>query len=201
MVLAGALALAGKKLSGSQLIVALNWGALFVHQYEEYQDPGYFPGQFNRGVLKSDHPENYPLNADVAMWINTAMAYPFYALPILFPKKRWLGFAPVLFGMAQAIAHGIVFPRRAGARYSPGFLASFFLHTPLGIAYFCEVKEEDGSIPRSTWLKGLAYMVAFSVLGVALPNLLASRVKDSPYHFLPKQVGSYAVKKGAVRKP
>ncbi len=195
MALGGALALAGKRLSRPQLIAALNWGALFVHQYEEYQDPGYFPGQFNRGMLKSDHPENYPLNADVAMWINTAIAYPFYALPIVIPKRRWLGMAPALFGMGQALGHGIVFPRRASARYSPGFLASFLLHVPLGIAYFREVKEEDGSIPRSTWLKSIAYTVAFALIGVAFPNLLASRVKDSPYRFRPEQVGSYAVKK------
>lgn len=197
MALGGALALTRKKLSGPQLISGLNWGALFVHQYEEYQDPGYFPGQMNRGVYKSDHPENYPLNADVAMWINTAIAYPFYALPILFPKRRWLGIAPALFGMGQALGHGIIFPRRAGARYSPGFLASFLLHVPLGIAYFRTAKEEDGSIPRSTWLKGIAYTVAFAVLGVAFPNQLASRVKDSPYRFRPEQVGPYAVKKAA----
>jgi hypothetical protein len=38
--------------------------------YEEYVYPGYFPGQFNRGVFNSDSPRNYPLNAQTAMVIN-----------------------------------------------------------------------------------------------------------------------------------
>jgi hypothetical protein len=43
-----------------------------------------------------------------AMCINTAIAYPFYILPVLFPAKRWLGIAPVLFGMSQALGHGVI---------------------------------------------------------------------------------------------
>jgi len=37
--------------------------------------PGYFPGQFNRGLCNSDSPRNYPLNARTAMVINTCLAY------------------------------------------------------------------------------------------------------------------------------
>ncbi|MFF9432049.1 hypothetical protein [Streptomyces sp. NPDC014746] len=39
------------------MLSALNWGALLVHQYEEYEDPGYFPGQFNKGLFKSAEPD------------------------------------------------------------------------------------------------------------------------------------------------
>jgi hypothetical protein len=92
MGLGGALALASIKnrLSWLQMISALNFGALLVHQYEEYEDPGYFPGQFNRGLFKRDLPEHYPLNTHTSICINTAIAYPFYILPVLFPaKKGW----------------------------------------------------------------------------------------------------------------
>jgi hypothetical protein len=41
--------------------------ALLAHQYDEYVDPDYFPGQFNRGMFKSDSPRNYPLNPQTAM--------------------------------------------------------------------------------------------------------------------------------------
>jgi hypothetical protein len=60
----GAIALAGSKLTKPQALSALNFGALLLHQYEEYQAPGYFPGQFNRGLFKSDSPRNYPHNTD-----------------------------------------------------------------------------------------------------------------------------------------
>ncbi|MBO0692995.1 MAG: hypothetical protein J2P58_08870, partial [Acidimicrobiaceae bacterium] len=74
MGVGGAAVLASGKLSRRQLLSTLNFGALLVHQYEEYVDPGYFPGQFNRGMLKSATPRNYPLNTNTAMLINTAFA-------------------------------------------------------------------------------------------------------------------------------
>lgn len=57
---AGALALTHRRMSKPQLLSALNMLALLVHQYEEYEDPGYFPGQFNGGVFHSDQPDRYP---------------------------------------------------------------------------------------------------------------------------------------------
>jgi hypothetical protein len=36
----------------------------------------------------------------------------------------------VLFGMGQAAGHGVIFPRVAGDKYGPGFLASALLHGP-----------------------------------------------------------------------
>jgi Protein of unknown function with HXXEE motif len=122
MALGGTTALAAGRMSKPQTLSAVNFGALLVHQYEEYQDPGWFPGQFNRGLFKSDSPRNYPLNTNTGMCINTAIAYPVYIAPVMFPKARWLGLAPVLFGMSQAVGHGVIFPRIAGDKYSPGFL-------------------------------------------------------------------------------
>jgi hypothetical protein len=68
-------------MSKPQLLSAANFGALLVHQYEEYEDFGWFPGQFNHGVLKSDQPRNYPLNQTTALCVNTVFAYPFYIAP------------------------------------------------------------------------------------------------------------------------
>ena len=86
--ISGATALAGSKLTKPQLFSALNFAALLVHQYEEYQAPGYFPGQFNRGLFKSESPRNYPLNPDITLWINTAIAYPVYLALVVFPRTR-----------------------------------------------------------------------------------------------------------------
>ena len=93
MALGGATALAAGRMSKPQTLSAVNLGALLVHQYEEYQDPGWFPGQFNRGLFKSDSPRNYPLNTNTGMCINTVIGYPFYIAPVVFPKARWLGLA------------------------------------------------------------------------------------------------------------
>jgi hypothetical protein len=191
----GATALAARKLTKPQLLAALNFGALLIHQYEEYQEPGYFPGQFNRGLLRSDSPQNYPLNTDIAMWINTAIAYPVYFAPVVFPAKKWLGLTPALFGFGQAVGHGIIFPRLGRVEgsaytYSPGFLASLLLHVPLGLAYVRAVRE-DGPISRADWVKSVAYLIAFAALGVAAPNALL-RDANSRYAFTEAQMGPYA---------
>lgn len=114
--LIGAVTVAARgRMTEPQSLSAANLMALMAHQYEEYVQPGYFPGQFNRGLFNSDSPRNYPLNPQTAIVINTALAYPFYLAPVLFPAKRWLGLAPVLVGWSQIVLHGIVIPAKAGA--------------------------------------------------------------------------------------
>lgn len=190
MAIGGATALAGRgKLTNLRALSALNLIALLVHQYEEYEDPGYFPGQFNRGIFKSDQPLNYPLNTHTGMCINTAIAYPVYVAPILFPKNPWLGIGPVLFGMSQAVGHGVIFPALSRSKYSPGFLASIFLHVPIGLAYLTALKA-TGRLDRAAWRKGIAYQFVFSALGVAAPNILM-RDKNSPHAFTVKQMGRF----------
>jgi hypothetical protein len=189
MVIGGALALFGKRLSRPQLFSALNFVALLVHQFEEYGFPSFFPGQFNGGMLKSEKPDRYLLNTNSATIINVAIAYPFYLLPLLFPKKAWLGLAPVLFGFTQVPAHGIVIPRMAKARYSPGFLASLFLHIPIGIAYIRSLLAEQ-PLTRADWIKAILMLPLFMVGGIMVPQQLF-KDKESPYRFTQEQVGAY----------
>jgi Protein of unknown function with HXXEE motif len=181
--------LSRKKRSRAQVLSALNLVALLLHQCEEYRVPGYFPGQFNAGVLKSEMPDHYPLNTQLAMIINTVLAYPVYALPVLFPRKVWLGLAPVLMGFGQVLIHGIVFPLRARARYGPGFVTALCLHLPIGIAYIRQIAHEQ-PVKRSDWMKGVISFIGFAVGGIAAPILLL-RDKESPYRFTEQQMGPY----------
>ena len=189
MVIGGSLALFGKRLSRPQLFSALNFVALLVHQFEEYRFPGFFPGHFNGGLLKSDTPDRYPLNTSSATIINVALGYPVYLLPLFAPKKAWLGLAPVVFGFAQALGHGIIFPRLAKARYSPGFLAALFLHVPIGIGYV-RVMQAEQPLKRSDWIKAIIFVPVFAVVGIIVPQQLF-KDKDSPYRFTQQQVGPY----------
>jgi hypothetical protein len=186
---AGALAMTHGRMSKPRLLSALNMLALLLHQYEEYEDPGYFPGQFNGGMFHSDQPDRYPLNTNTALIVNVPLAYTFYALPVAFPKHRWLGIAPVLFGFGQAVGHGLVFNRLAKDRYSPGFLASLLLHVPIGIQYLRALREEAPIEPADLRKAG-PYTVAFAVSSIAAPNALL-RDKNSPYRFTAKQVGRH----------
>ena len=125
------------------------------------------------------------------MCINAAVGYPYYLAPVLFPKVSWLGLSPVVFGMSQAVGHGVVFPRIAKAKYSPGFLASILLHVPIGIAYIKALRSR-GEIGRDDWGKTAALTLGVAVFGLGVPQML-TRNKNSPYEFSARQMGSYDV--------
>jgi hypothetical protein len=61
-----------------------------AHQYEEYVDPGYFPGMVNVAIFKSEQPRNYPFNPTSAMCANVFFRW-LYVPPLLVPKVKWLG--------------------------------------------------------------------------------------------------------------
>lgn len=191
LALSGVIALTSGRLARTQLFAAANLVALLAHQYEEYVEPGYFPGQFNRGMFKSDSPRNYPLNPQTTMIINTALAYPFYLGPVVLRRPKWLGLATVILGWSQVVLHGVVLPRRAGDRYGPGFLTALLLHLPIGIAYVRARQDED-PISRQDWRNGLAGAVGATLGGLVMPNL-ALRDKNSPYQFTAAQMGPHDV--------
>jgi len=190
MAAGGATALAARKMTPPQVLSAANLIALLVHQYEEYRDPGYGGTQINRvmgRVLKGGSPRNYPLNTHSAMCINTAIAYPIYMAPVLFPEKKWLGLGPVYFGMSQAGLHGILPKVVLGEWYGPGFLSSALLHVPIGVSYIRALRRA-GPVTGSDYRKGLGYAAVIVVFGLAAPNVLM-RKKDSPYAFTDAQMG------------
>ena len=189
IAIAGALALSGRRLSRPRLFSALNLAALMVHQFEEYGFPGYFPGMLNAGVFKSDKPDRYPLNTNSSLIVNAVAGYPFYLLAVLFPRRRSLALAPVLFGFAQAVFHGIVPPLRAKALYGPGLLTALFLHVPIGIGYIRAVGSER-PLERGELARAAACTLAFAALGIGAPLRLL-RNEESPFRFTEWQVGPY----------
>ena len=98
--------------------------------------------------------------------------------------------------MGQAVGHGIIFPRHAGDKYSPGFLASALLHVPIGITYIKAV-QADRPLARAEWAAAIAYTVIFAVAGVAGPNLVMHN-KNNPYAFTPAQMGHHGTQDPAA---
>jgi hypothetical protein len=192
MALGGASLLAGRKNQENlRALAVMNAMTMCAHQYEEYVDPGYLPGQINIGMFKSKQPLSWPFNPNGAMCANIFFRA-IYVPAMIWPKKKWLGLAPVLLGIFQAFAHGSLSVREATKtprKYSPGTLTAVMLHVPIGVAYLTALRAE-GPISRSDWMKSAAVLGGFLVLGVLTPNVaLADR--NSPYAFTAKQMGPY----------
>ncbi|MGH3436427.1 MAG: HXXEE domain-containing protein [Sciscionella sp.] len=191
MVLGGASLLLGRKTQTNlRALAVMNAMTMCAHQYEEYVDPGYLPGQVNVGVFKSDQPLNYPFNAHSAMCANISFRA-IYVPALIFPKVTWLGLPPVLLGIGQAFAHGVLMPRILHTKYSPGALTAALLHLPIGITYLTALRAQ-GPIGRDNWLKSLLVLLIFAILGVAAPNI-AGADKNSPHPFTDHQMGPYRI--------
>ena len=200
-------AVVGMALGGGSILVAsrkkpidlrtlaiMNSMTMAAHQVEEYVDPGYFPGQVNAGMFKSDQPLNYPFNAKSAALANLSFTA-LYAAPVIFPKHKWLGLAASIFGLGQVFAHWIGMPIYLRTRYAPGAWSAIFLQAPIGTAYIRSANA-GGPITRDEWIKAAAVGGVFIVFGVAAPNILGAD-KNSTYPFTVKQMGPYKVTAGA----
>ncbi len=146
-----------------QRLALMNFIVIFWHQFEEYRFPGGEAAITNMASQPKSETayDRYPLNQNNAMIINVAAAYIVYFLPVLFPNVIFLGFMPVLFGMAQFIIHGIITPKQIGNKiYSPGLLAVAFGHIPVG-AYWFYYTISNGLLDWKNILGGIIYLALF----------------------------------------
>lgn len=191
MALGGAsvLGFTRKKPANVRALAVMNSITMSAHQYEEYVDPGWFPGMANRALFKSDQPRNWPLNAQGLMCANWGFSA-LYIPPILFPKVKWLVLPGAVLGIFQAFAHGVLMPRAAHTRYSPGLLTSALLHVPIGVATIRGIRAEQGPISRVDWARSAAVVAGFFAVGVILPNAAYAK-RDSPYPISDRQLGHF----------
>ena len=195
MALGGASVLAAsrKKPIDLRTLAVMNSMTMAAHQVEEYAEPGYFPGQVNAGMFKSDRPLNYPFNAKSAALANLSFTA-LYAAPVVFPKARWVGLAGSFFGIGQVFAHWVGMPLLVKTKYAPGAWSALFLQGPIGMSYIRSAKAES-PITRDEWIKAGVVGGVFFVFGVAAPDFLGVD-KDSDYPFSIKQMGPYAERLG-----
>ena len=188
MALGAATTLAASKSSKPRLLPALNLGALGP-PVRGARRSGLVPRPGQPRGPNSDQPRTYPPNKTTALCVNTVFARPYHSAPVLFPRKKRAGPSPALFGMGQAAAHGVIFPRLAGDTCRPGFLASFFLHIPIGVTRIRARKAADG-LSGGDIAKAAACTVAFALAAVAGPNL-AGPDRNSPDAFTREQIGPH----------
>lgn len=170
------------KPSGMTLLLWLSLGSLFLHQFEEWRYPGYFPGMVNRAMFKSDMPDRYPLNANSGMLVNVVLGWGGYLLAALFWKQAiWLAIATILVSVGNIFAHTIVFNIRGKTLYNPGLITSWIFFVPIVYFFFDMMISQKIASPLD-WLIGIILGIVLNYFGVYKMIIWLSD-KNTPYVF------------------
>ncbi len=201
VALAVVLALIWNDISVLQRLLLMSFMALLVHQFEEYGWPGGFPAVMNIAWRPGQgaKPDRYPLNRRAALFVNVMFAYPYYVLPILFPRLVWMGLGQVMFGMTQLAIHGVVINRKMHSIYNPGLFVVVFLHIPIGVYYIWYVTV-NGLVQWWMWPAAFVWLAAGAFVGVALPVTRWFADKDSPYPFSEREMTRFHVRERIERR-
>ena len=100
----------GLDFSNIRFVLWLSLASLFLHQFEEYRYPGYFPGMMNIVMFESKQPDRFPLNEQTSVVVNVFMGWTSYALAAIFGEQAiWLGIATMLVSFGNFVAHTLIF--------------------------------------------------------------------------------------------
>jgi len=166
LALCGALVLIVERQSGLSLLLWLSLLSLWLHQFEEYRYPGYFPGMINSVLFASQHPDRFPLNAQTALLVNVFIGWLFYFLAALFADSAlWLGIATILVSLGNVVAHMLLFNIKGRTVYNPGMVTAVLLFVPLSV-YFFYYMTTYGFVTPLDWLFGIILGVALNYIGI-----------------------------------
>jgi len=164
-VLAGAFIVVAHP-TGLALLLWISLITLFLHQFEEYRYPGYFPGMMNSVMFSSPQPDRYPLNVNTALIINLLVGWLSYFLAAVFWEKAlWLAIATVMVSAGNFIAHAFLFNIKGKSRYNPGMLSAVFLFLPIAVYFFIFVIKAQLATPLD-WILGIILGIALNYLGI-----------------------------------
>ncbi len=168
--------------TGLPLLLWLSLITLFLHQFEEYHYPGYFPGMLNSIMYSSRHPDRYPLNTQTALIINVIMGWLFYFLAAIFNEKVvWLGIATILVSDGNFIAHTFLFNIKGKTVYNPGMLTAIFFFLPLSVYFFSWVIQHHAASTLD-WIIGVVLGIALNYIGI-IKLIDWMKDKNTPYVF------------------
>ncbi len=173
------------KFNPLSLLLWISLISLFLHQFEEYRYPGYFPGMMNPVMFSSKQPDRYPLNTNTALIINIFVGWLSYFLAAVFGEKAlWLGIATILVSVGNFIAHTFLFNIKGKTRYNPGMLTAILLFAPIA-GYFFYLLIQGNLATPTDWIVGIILGLALNFIGVLK---LIDWLKDkNTKHIFPKR--------------
>lgn len=148
------------------LLLWINLIFLWLHQFEEYRYPGYFPGMINTVMFSSKQPDRFPLNSNTSLIINVIIGWLFYFLAGVFAEEAlWLGIATILVSGGNFVVHNFVFNIKGKTIYNPGMLTSLFLFLPISIYFFYYIITNNLVTPTD-WILGIILGIILNYVGI-----------------------------------
>lgn len=181
-----------------QRLAVLNFIVLLLHQFEEYGWPG--GGQAIANTMRPGDviPDRYPLNQTNAMVGNLFFVFVFYLIPVFLPDVIWLGVAPVMFGLMQVLAHGVLNNVRMRLPYNPGMATSVLGHLPVGACWIWYVAS-NGLATGADWGLGIAYLVIGFGIAYALLVYRLMADKNTQHPFTAREMNRFHMYEKAMR--
>lgn len=169
------------KLNPLSLLLSVSLISLFLHQFEEYRYPGYFPGMMNTVMFSSKQPDRYPLNTNIAFIVNVFVGWLSYFLAAVFGERViWLGIATILVSVGNIIAHTFLFNIKGKTLYNPGMFTAIVLFLPIA-AYFGYLLIKGNLATPIDWTVGLILGAALNFIGILK---LISWLKDENTRYI-----------------
>ena len=148
------------------LLLWLSLISLFLHQFEEYRYPGYFPGMMNTVMFSSEQPDRYPLNTNTSFIVNVFIGWFSYLLAAAFAEKAlWLGIATILVSVGNFIAHTLLFNIKGKTLYNPGMVTAIVLFLPIS-AYFGYLVINNHLATPLDWVAGVILGLVLNFVGI-----------------------------------
>lgn len=171
-------------LSPLRVLLSISFISLLLHQFEEYQFPGFFPRMVNSVMFKKTQPDRFPLNANTACLINVGLGWSLYVSTIVLAQHAiWFATATITISIGNILAHTIFLNIKGKTSYNPGMATALVLFLPISIYYF-EFLSKHGLISSTTLVIGLILGVIINYFGILIPIVLLGD-KNSPYPFKP----------------
>ena len=154
------------RLNPLSLLLWISLISLFLHQFEEYRYPGYFPGVMNTVMFSSKQPDRYPLNTNTAFIINVFVGWLTYFLAAVFGEKiLWLGIATILVSVGNVIAHTFLFNIKGRTFYNPGMLTAIVFFLPIAV-YFGYLLVQGNLATPIDWMFGIILGIFLNFIGI-----------------------------------
>ena len=170
------------KLDSLSLLLWLSLISLFLHQFEEYRYPGYFPGMMNTVMFSSKQPDRYPLNTNTAFIVNVFVGWLFYFPAAVFGERViWLGIATILISVGNFIVHTFIFNIKGKTFYNPGMFTAIIFFVPIA-AYFGYLLIHGNLATPIDWTVGIILGIVLNVIGV-LKLIDWLKDENTPYIF------------------